>query len=118
MKNILLTILFAFTLISCEKSNEDKAKEAIRIYLNENLDDMSSYEPVKFGSLEMLVNIGNFQFYSIEKDTKYQMFHSYRIKLNSGDKILVKKYFLINENFEIKREPFDENMNEDLLPAR
>lgn len=52
MKNIFLTILFTLSLISCEKSNEEKAKEAIRIYLNENLDDMATYEIVKFGELD------------------------------------------------------------------
>lgn len=56
MKNIFITILFLFaiSLLGCQKSNEEKAKEAIRTYLNENLDDMSTYEPVKYGKLDTL----------------------------------------------------------------
>ena len=113
-----MLFLFSLSLFSCEKSNEEKAKDAIKTYLNENLDDMSSYEEVKFGSLDMLFNKENIEMFSIDKETKFQMFHSYRIKLNSGNKILIKKYFLINENFEIKREPVDENMNEAMPVAR
>lgn len=54
MKSIAFKLLFllSISLLSCEKSNEEKAKLAIRTYLNENLDDMSTYEVVKFGNLD------------------------------------------------------------------
>ncbi len=127
MKNLTLSILFlfAFSLISCQKSNEEKAKEAIRTYLNENLDDMSTYEPVKFGSLDTVmkrVDLSEFDKLPNPKakrnddsekikyiDLNFQMFHSYRLKDEKGAKYLVKKYFKLNNNFEVidfKEYPF------------
>ncbi len=40
---------------SCEKSNNNKIKESISTYLNENLDDMSSYEPIKYGHIDTIL---------------------------------------------------------------
>ena len=114
MKNIFLTILFALSLISCEKSNEEKAKEAIRTYLNENLDDMSTYESVKFGTLDTLIKLDLSGTSFAKSDVKslgnkFQMFHSYRLKDEKGAKYLIKKYFKLNNNFEVidfKEYPF------------
>ena len=54
MRNLSLSFLFLFSLslFGCQKSNEEKAKNAIHTYLNENLDDMATYEVVKFGNLD------------------------------------------------------------------
>ncbi|RVU26971.1 hypothetical protein EOJ36_02950 [Sandaracinomonas limnophila] len=56
MTKTTLKIIFIFSIfiISCKKSNEEIAKESIRNYLNENLDDISTYEPVKFGKLDTI----------------------------------------------------------------
>lgn len=120
MKNLSLTILFLFSisLLGCQKSNEEKAKEAIRIYLNENLDDMSSYEAVKFGTLDTLfVKLDLSEYNKPSKpntkakilDVTFQMFHSYRLKDEKGAKYLIKRYFKLNNNFEVidfKENPF------------
>jgi hypothetical protein len=105
MRNIFLTILFVLSLISCEKSNEEKAKEAIHTYLNENLDDMSSYEPVKFGTLDTVYKLDLSGTSFANSDVKslvdeFQMFHSYRIK-DGINKHLVRRYFKINQKFEV-----------------
>ena len=107
MRNLSLTILFLFSvsLLGCQKSNEEKAKEAIRTYLNENLDDMSTYESVKFGSLDTVYMVD----YSGTSDASanvkyklvYQMFHSYRLKDANGIKYLTKNYFELDNNFEV-----------------
>lgn len=49
----LICILFATLLFcSCQKTNEDKAKDVIQQYLKENLNDWNSYESVKFSALD------------------------------------------------------------------
>ncbi len=107
MRNLSLSLLFLFSLllISCEKSNEEKAKNAIRTYLNENLDDMASYESVKFGSLDTvyMVDYGRTSDSSANVKYKlvYQMFHSYRLKDANGIKYLTKNYFELHNNFEV-----------------
>jgi hypothetical protein len=97
MKNIFLTILFALSLISCEKSNEEKAKVAIKTYLNENLDDMTTYEVVRFGTLDSIHNTKN----TLQPNWNFQMFHSYRIMGKRGYKTLKKRYFIFNSKLEI-----------------
>ena len=96
MKKLFLTILYlsALSLISCEKSNEEKAKEAVYIYLNQNLDDMSSYESVKFGTLDSVDKTKN----TVQSNWDFQIFHSYRIKDNEGHKVLEKEYFILISN--------------------
>ena len=102
MKNLILSIIFLFSLslLGCQKSNEEKAKEAIRIYLNENLDDMSSYEAVKFGTLDSInkpdksYKTNRFDLRRLQPSfPELQMFHSYRIMGDNGHKILYKSYF-------------------------
>lgn len=104
MKNIIF-ILISFLLFSCEKSNEEKAKEAVRNYLYENVDDFSTYESVKFGSLIVSnIDLNDTTTYSPE----YQMFHSYRLKdEKSLNKYLIKKYFKLNSSFEVIDSYFD-----------
>lgn len=103
MKNIIF-ILISFLLFSCEKSNEEKAKEAVRNYLYENVDDFSTYESVKFGSLIVSnIDLNDTTTYSPE----YQMFHSYRLKDEKGLKYLTKKYFKLNSSFEVIDSYFD-----------
>lgn len=118
MKNIFLTILFTLSLISCEKSNEEKAKEAIRIYLNENLDDMSAYESVKFGQLDttMILDLTGTSSKLQSRGFRFQMFHSYRIKNNEGQKKIYKGYFLLNK--ELKVVSFSSNSYPLLFEAR
>lgn len=115
MKKISLIILslISILLFSCDNSNEKKAKEAIRNYLNENLDDMSTYEPVKFGPLDtVMTRVDLSSFTSKAKDSadsskikiidiNYEMFHSYRLKDGKGAKYLTKRYFKLNSNFEV-----------------
>ena len=107
MKNVFLTVLFFSTLslYSCEKSNEERAKDAIKKYLNENLDDMSTYELVKFGPLDTLfkLDVSGTSYASADKKYlyRYQMFHSYRLKDEKGLKHLTQSYFELNDKFEV-----------------
>jgi hypothetical protein len=108
MKNTFLTILFALSLISCEKSNEEKAKEAIHTFLNENLDDMSSYEAVKFGTLDSInkpdksYKTNRFDLRRLQPSfPELQMFHSYRIMGDNGHKILYKSYFWFDNKLKV-----------------
>ncbi len=100
MKNIFFTTFFALLIISCEKSNEEKAKNAIHTYLNENLDDMATYEVVKFGNLDSInkpdksYKTNRFDLRRLQPSfPELQMFHSYRIMGDNGHKILYKSYF-------------------------
>lgn len=52
MKHFICILVAALLLCSCEKSNEDKAKDVIKQHLKESLNDWNSYEPVKFSSLD------------------------------------------------------------------
>ncbi|WP_395616693.1 hypothetical protein [Aquirufa sp.] len=106
MKIYYLFVLFLFSIAlgSCEKSNEEKAKESIRKYLNENLDDMSTYESVKFDNLDtvyMVESGTSIDSENVKYKIMYQMFHSYRLKDVHGVKYLTKAYFKINNNFEV-----------------
>lgn len=53
MKTILLTIS-AMLLISCAPNPEKMIKKSIQNYLNENLNDPASYEPIEFGDIDTL----------------------------------------------------------------
>lgn len=54
IKLILVVLIFSLT-GGCKKTNDEIAQEAIKSYLNENLDDMSSYEPVLFDNIDTLL---------------------------------------------------------------
>lgn len=109
MKKYLLNtlLLLTLTLISCEKSNEKKAKESIYTFLNENSDDMSTYEPIKFGSLDTVLKVvnldenrnGNSQS-NHWKEINLEMFHSYRI-MDGDRKRLIKRFFKFNGKLEV-----------------
>ncbi|MHA8103938.1 hypothetical protein [Aquirufa nivalisilvae] len=98
-------VLLILLLISCEKSNDEKAKESIYTFLNENLDDMTTYEPIKFGSLDTVLKITDLEEYNQLnadnwKEINLEMFHSYRIK--EGDrKRIFKRYFKLNRKLEV-----------------
>jgi hypothetical protein len=120
MKNLSLSLLFLFSiaLFGCEKSNEEKAKDAIRTYLNENLDDMSAYESVKFGQLDttMILDLIGTSSKPQSRGFRFQMFHSYRIKNDEGQKKIYKGYFLLNK--ELKVVSFSSNSYPLLFEAR
>jgi hypothetical protein len=106
MKKISITflIILSIILVGCRKSNEEKAKDAIKIYLNENLDDISTYEPVKFGNLDTLKKLdltGTSLKNSRGNSLDFEMFHSYRIKGRDGAKHLIKEYFKLNSKIEV-----------------
>lgn len=107
---ITLLIILSITIAGCRKSNEEKAKDAIKTYLNENLDDMSTYEPVKFGDLDTLKALdltGTTLENSKHSSLYFEMFHSYRIKGSDGAKYLTKDYFVFNSKIEvINRRPY------------
>ncbi|MCX6194283.1 MAG: hypothetical protein NTX34_07360 [Cytophagales bacterium] len=110
--------IFSILLNSCGNSNEEKAKDAIRTYLNENLDDMSTYEPVKFGELEPLTNKEVGEFYDVNLESRYQMFHSFRVVNKEGRKVLIKSYFLFNETLTITQDPTDIDYNGEIPMAK
>lgn len=85
MKNLTLLIIFLFSLslLGCEKLNEEKAKTAIRNYLNENLDDMSTYEAVKFGTLDTLYNYNGYRIRIYNTNNPFQIVHSKKIERNN-----------------------------------
>lgn len=106
LRNVpLLFLFFSVHLMSCENTIEDKAKDAIRNYLNENLDDVSIYESVKFSSLDTLfrLNISGAKYPYPGKQYlyRYQMFHSYWTVDENGRKYLERSYFILNNNFEV-----------------
>jgi hypothetical protein len=106
MKKFSITslIILSIAIVGCSKSNEEKAKDAIKTYLNENLDDISTYEPVKFGNLDTLKKLdltGTSLENSKNNSLYFEMFHSYRIKQSNGEKYLIKEYFLINSKIEV-----------------
>lgn len=80
MRN-LLYLLMALLLISCSPTNEKKAQKLIGQTLKETLHDYSSYEPVKFGTLDSVYTsiIEDNAYYSTE--TKLR---EYTIKAESA----------------------------------
>lgn len=105
MKNIvtIFLLIISFALFNCNQSNEEKAKEAIKTYLNENLNDMSTYESVKFGQLDttMILDLTGTSFEKKAKGFKFQMFHSYRLKNADGQKEIFKGYYLLDNNLKV-----------------
>lgn len=99
----ILLLILSIILFNCKQSNEDKAKEAIRTYLNENLDDMSTYEAVKFGQLDttMVLDLSGTSFEKKAKGFKFQMFHSYRLKNTNGQKEIFKGYYLLDSKLNV-----------------
>lgn len=99
LKNISLTFILFFSIIifSCEKSKEEMAREAVYTYLNENLDDISTYESVKFGTLDSIDKIKN----NVPPNWVFQIFHSYRIEEKEGSVILNKEYYILNSQLEV-----------------
>lgn len=53
MKNLLL-LLFAIAIVACTSSPEKKAQKAIKEYLFKTLNDIDSYEPVEYGTIDSL----------------------------------------------------------------
>jgi hypothetical protein len=116
--SLILFTIFSILLNSCGNSNEEKAKDAIRTYLNENLDDMSTYEPVKFGELEPLTNKEVGEFYDVNPESRYQMFHSFRVVNKEGRKVLIKSHFLFSETLTITQDPTDIDYNGEIPMAK
>lgn len=50
MRKLLLLVLLSF--ISCKQSPTDKAQASIKKYIQGNINDPKSYEPVRFGELK------------------------------------------------------------------
>jgi hypothetical protein len=74
MKRILIILLM---LSACTQTPEQKAKSAIKKFLEKTLNDPSSYEPVDFGKLDsmfLLADDGRKVF------SGYTLVHSYRAK--------------------------------------
>lgn len=57
MKYLMFFLLMLLFLTSCQKSNEDIAKELIKQSLKENLDDWNSYESVSYGALDSVFSL-------------------------------------------------------------
>lgn len=56
MKRLICILSVVILLCSCQKSNEDKAKEIVKQHLKENLNDWNSYEPISFSSLDSVLS--------------------------------------------------------------
>lgn len=54
MKKLLLLFLFAIAIAACTSSPEKKAQKAIKEYLFKTLNDIDSYEPVEYGTIDSL----------------------------------------------------------------
>lgn len=85
-------------IISCQKSNEDKARELIKQYFKENSNDPESYEPLEFGKLE---DVTDYPVY------KHRMLHKYRASNGFDAKTVYGRYFYITEDMQFA-EPLDD----------
>jgi hypothetical protein len=127
MKNrilIITAILLVFT-SSCSKTDEEKAKNSVKNYLENNLNDASSYESVVFEKFKKIPDI-NFsqvkkqvenkytkeilqnrfkEFNNVsnlkESDLHYEILHKYRANNSLGAKILEESYFILDKNFNV-----------------
>lgn len=52
MRKLVLALISILLILSCSPSNEKKAQKLITQQLEETLNDWSTYEPVKFGTLD------------------------------------------------------------------
>ncbi|MES1221633.1 MAG: hypothetical protein ABUT20_39400 [Bacteroidota bacterium] len=95
MKKILL--FFILLLFACSQTNEQKSAIAIKKFLQNVLNDPSSYEPVDFGKLDSLFlrdPSNNQKFFS-----GYSVVHSYRAKNAFGALVLSVDTFWIEKNY-------------------
>jgi disulfide oxidoreductase YuzD len=52
MRKLLFFVVLSFICVSCSKTPEQKAKQAVKDYLQKNLNDAKSYESVEFGKVD------------------------------------------------------------------
>ncbi len=84
MKYILIVSLL---LMGCEQSKEQQIKTAIKTYLNQNLDDISSYEPVVFGKIDTLNIINGYIINYTNYNNPYQIVHNKNGNLGFYDSV-------------------------------
>jgi len=81
MRTFIIACIVCLFALSCSVSNEKKAKRLIKLQLEETLHDWSTYEPVKFGTLDSV-------FTTYEDDSLYfivnSQYESYMEKTNES----------------------------------
>lgn len=87
-----LLVLISLGAFSCKNDKDAQAQEAIKEYLELNLNDPSTYEPVYFGSIITYTN---------QINPSYHIEHKYRIKLNSSNKILIRADFALDSTLSV-----------------
>ncbi len=59
------------------------------------------------------------EFYDVNPESRYQMFHSFRAALDKeGRKVLIKSYFLFSETLKITQDPTDIDYNGEIPMAK
>ncbi|QQT43347.1 Uncharacterised protein [Sphingobacterium multivorum] len=128
MRKVILLISVLGLLFSCNKSNEQKAKDLVTEYIKKNANDPDSYESIEWGSLKgdstnfyktdeyrylrskIDANVDSFEVISSRIDSLDKTFnkeflgyfiqHKFRIKNGFNAKILEYKYFTINKDLD------------------
>ncbi|EKN09451.1 hypothetical protein HMPREF1076_04480 [Parabacteroides goldsteinii CL02T12C30] len=74
MKRLIYILSVVIILCSCQKSNEDKAKEIVKQHLKENLNDWNSYEPISFSPLDSVFSVMEIDPDIIAAESKLKLF--------------------------------------------
>ena len=102
-----------FCFCSCSKTPDLKAKVAIQNYLEENLNNPSSYNSISFSKIENLKFDNNSK---IPNAPKYKITHVYSILNSDKDKVKMIVPFYLDDEFNVKeKELYSINGDYDLV---
>ena len=101
LKAIILSVCISVTAFSCKTEN-DKVKENIKNYFNENMNDPSKIEPVSYGEIESCPSCISLDSVPYEKDMRFT-YRQILTNMESGVQIkrLVKVVFYLDSEFNI-----------------
>jgi hypothetical protein len=91
MKKLILLSLITSLFFACNTSDEEKAKNLVKEYLNKNLNDPKSYEEVSWGKLDSSF-ITFDEMYAIELARSKRLAEDAKSELETGDINLGNEY--------------------------
>ena len=90
---ILLVALAFFCLNACTNSPQMKAESAVKVYLEDNLNNPDSYCPISFSKVKTVTSGIN---------TSYSITHVYSLLNSDKDRVKMSVSFLLNTDFTLQ----------------
>jgi hypothetical protein len=91
--NFIIVALAVFCLISCTNSPQIKAENAVKAYLEDNLNNPDSYCPISFSKVKTVTSGIN---------TSYSITHVYSLLNSDKDRVKMSVSFLLNTDFTLQ----------------